>query len=56
MTYGEVGRDLIATTECHRDRYGMGRKSWWRRLKARGTFSGNLARKVEWFLLMIGVK
>lgn len=57
--YGEVGRDLIATTECHRDRYGMGRKTFWnkwRNAKRKGTFSGNLARKIEWVLIMIGVK
>lgn len=63
MTYGEVGRDLIATTECHRDRYGMGRKKFWnkwRDTKRKATTFGNLTRKAVWFtgwfLSMIGVK
>lgn len=55
MTYGQAGHDLTGVPPSMKS-VGMGRKSWWRELKCSGTFSGNLARKVEWVLLMIGVK
>lgn len=55
MTYGEIGHDLIGVPPSCRN-VGMGRRSWWRKLKSKGTFTGNLARKVEWVLVMIGVK